>query len=233
MRSRRTLLVPLLAAGLLSGCAFGAGTPVASTTNGVADSSASDVMRTAIANAKAESSVRVVGTGSCTDGAFTVDMHLRSDETGTGSVILGKDTLQIVATKDALYVKAPSTFWTAVSSGSAATTVGEKWVRLSRASSVCISAISSFSSVLANYLGYPGSPAKQPASVVFGTPAVLLELPHDVSFWVSTQGTPLPVRITDPAAPTAISLLDWGKPVTVTLPESGDVLDGSALAATK
>jgi hypothetical protein len=83
---------------------------------------------------------------------------------------------------------------------------------------VCISAITSFSSVLANYLGYPGSPTKRPASIIFGTPAVLLALPNDVSFWVSTQGTALPVRITDPAAPTAISLLDWGKPVTVTVP---------------
>jgi hypothetical protein len=228
--SRRSLLVPLLAAGLLSGCAFGGGSPAASTVNGIADSSAADVLRTSVANAKAESSLRVVGTGSCTDGSFSVDMHLRSDETGFGTVKLGADSLKVVSTTDALYVQAPATFWTALSSSHAASTIGQKWVRLSRASSVCISAITSFSSVLANYLGYPGAPTKQPESVIFGTPAVLLELPHDVSFWVSTQGTPLPVRITDPAAPTAISLVEWGTPVTVTIPQAADVVDGSTLA---
>jgi hypothetical protein len=228
---RRTLLVPLLAAGLLSGCAFGSGAPVTSSTNGVGDASAVDVLRSAVANAKGESSVRVVGTGSCTDGSFSVDMHLRSDETGFGTVKLGSDSLKIVSMSDALYVQAPASFWTALSSSRAASTIGQKWVRLSRASSVCISAVTSFSSVLANYLGYPGTPTKQPESVIFGTPAVPLELPHDVSFWVSTKGTPLPVRITDPAAPTAISLVEWGRPVTVTIPAASDVVDGRTLSA--
>ncbi len=232
MPPRRTALASMVVTGLLSGCAFGAGTPVASTSDGIASSSAADVLRSAVTNAKGEGSVRVVGTGSCTDGAFTVDMHLRSDESGYGTVLLGADTLTIVSTKNSLYVQAPSTFWTALSSPVAAAKVGKKWVRMSRVSSVCISAITSFSSVLANYLGYPGTPTKQPASIVFGTPAVLLSLPHDVSFWVSTQGTPLPVRITDPAAPTAISLVDWGKPVTVTVPTATDVLDSSALTTT-
>ena len=93
-----------------------------------------------------------------------------------------------------------------------------------------MAAITSFSTVLANYLDYPGTPTKEPASIVFGTPAVLLELPDDVSFWVGTQGTPLPVRISDPAAPTAISLVDWGKPVTVTLPAAADVVDSRSSA---
>jgi hypothetical protein len=218
----------LIAAGLLSGCAFGSGAPAASTSNGVADSSAADVFTTSVTNAKAQSSVRVVGTGSCPDGAFTVDLHLRSDESGSGTVKLGKDTLQVVSTKDSIYVQGPASFWTTLSSAASAATIGTKFVRLPRTSSVCISAITSFSSVLANYLGYPGPPTKQPAGIIFGTPAVLLSLPNDVSFWVSTQGTVLPVRITDPAAPTAISLLDWGKPVTVTIPT--DALDSSALA---
>jgi hypothetical protein len=222
----------MVAVGLLSGCAFGAGSVAAPTDNGITASSATDVMSAAVANAKAQTSLRLVGTGSCPDGAFTVDMHLRSDENASGTITLGKDALSVVSTPDALYIKGPASFWTTLSSASAATKVGQKWVKLSRAASACIAAVTSFSTVLANYLGYPGTPTKQPSSVVFGTPAVLLQLPNDVSFWVGTQGTPLPVRITDPAAPTALSLLDWGKPVSVTVPAAADVVDSSVLRTT-
>lgn len=232
MPPRRTALVSMVAVGLLSGCAFGAGSSATPSDNGITASPASDVLSTAISNAKAQTSVRLVGTGSCPDGAFTVDMHLRSDENASGTITLGKDALSVVSTPDALYVQGPATFWTALASTAAATTVGQRWVKLPRTASTCIAAITSFSTVLANYLGYPGAPTKQPSSIVFGTPAVLLQLPNDVSFWVGTQGTPLPVRITDPAAPTALSLVDWGKPVAATVPSTADIVDSSVLRST-
>jgi hypothetical protein len=226
---RRTALASLLTVALLSGCASGAASSAAPSDNGIAGSSASDVMTTAITNAKKQASVHLLGTGSCPDGAFSVDMRLRNDENAAGTVTLGKDALAVVSTPDSLYVKGPASFWTQLSTAAVATTIGQRWVRLPRAASTCISAITSFSTVLANYLGYPGTPTKQPATVVFGTPAVLLQLPNDVSFWVGTEGTPLPVRITDPAAPTALSLLGWGNPVTVTVPAAADVVDGAVL----
>jgi hypothetical protein len=231
-RTALVSLVSLVAVGLVSGCAFGAGSSATPSGNGIAASPASDVLSTAISNARAQTSVRLVGTGSCPDGAFSVDMHLRKDENAVGTITLGKDALSVVSTPEALYVKGPATFWTALTSAAAATRVGQRWVKLPRTASTCIAAITSFSTVLANYLGYPGAPTKQPSSIVFGTPAVLLQLSNDVSFWVGTQGTPLPVRISDPVAPTAISLVDWGTPVTVTVPSAADVLDSSVLRST-
>ncbi len=231
---RTTTWIAIAAAATLAltGCSSTSGSttaPASSADNSISDASPQDILTQATTNAKAQTTVHVHGNGACPTTAFYADMQLRSDEQGTGTVRLGTDTVHLVTTRDAIYVKAPKPFWSLQSSPAAATTVGQKWVRLAKASNPCLAALGSFSAFLTNYLGYPGTPTKTVGGSVFGVPAVALAIAPSISIWVASRGTPLPVRVDDQATGTRISLGEWGTAVSVTVPAKADVVDAAAL----
>jgi hypothetical protein len=160
-------------------------------------------------------------------------MKLRKDETGFGEVRIGVDPMQVVSTREALYVSAPVKFWASQTSDAVAATIGKKWVKLPKSTNPCLAALGSFSAVLANYLGYPGVPTKTVGGAVFGVPAVLLSLPPYVAIWVKSTGTPLPVRVDDQDTGTGISLGEWSNDVSVTVPTGSSVVDSSILVKRK
>ena len=228
LRSTRRLIATALAVLALSACTSSGASTTASGSN-IRDAAAPDILKQATANAKAQTSVHIRGKGACPESAFYTDMKLNSDGSASGSVRFGTSTIQTVASGGALYLKAPETFWASQISATAATKIGDKWVRVSKANNDCLAALTSFPTLLDNYLGYGGAPVKENAAGVFGVPAIMLSLPGNVVIWVAATGEPLPVRIDDPGTATAISLGEWGTKVAVSAPTPPESIDAASL----
>lgn len=225
----------LVGAVLLTGCSDGdaGGTTTAAaspTPNGFATQPAATILETARTAARAQSSVHLTGSGSCPKAPFVADLRLRSDGQGAGTVTMFASTIDLVSTPDALYLRAPQGFWEAQTTKEKAASIGTKWVKLTPAANPCMTALGSFSAVMDNYLGWPGTPTKEKSNAVHGVPAQLLLLPPDVSFWVATTGNPLPVFVGEDTLNTKITFGEWGAPVEVVVPPENDVIDGSTLA---
>jgi hypothetical protein len=224
--SLRGLGVAVVAVAALAGCSSASGT----TETAISDQEPAQILAQATANAKAQSTVRVKGNGSCPDGAFFTDMHLRKDGFGAGSVKFGPDTLSVVGTPTALYVNGPAAFWKAQATAAVAATIGTNWVSFPKGSNVCLATLASFTGVLDNYLGYTGSPTKKSGGKILTVPAVELVFSPSVSLWVASTGTPLPVHVDDTDAGTALAMGEWSADVQVNVPPSIDVIDSSVLA---
>ena len=225
MRTSLTLAAAVVAVGLLTACS---GSP--STSPGSQPSvDPSFVLTQARTNARAADAVHIRGTGQCDLGDFVVDMNLRKDGLGAGSVQVAGETLNLVSTKAAVYLHASRAFWLAQASAAGADRIGTKWVKTTRGASPCLTALSDFSLVLANYLDYPGAPTLLAGDKIQGVPARPIGLGSTVSVWVASSGTLLPVNVHDSATNTDISWSDWGSAATVVVPRTGTYIDGSTL----
>jgi len=214
---RARLVLALVAVTALTGCSRAAAEP-----------DATALLSSAKANAQAASSVHVTGSGGCNGTTFSTDMQLRKDGSGAGAVTLDGQKVQVVTTRDALFVNAPRDFWTAQSGKAAAARIGTHWVSLPKAGNVCLAALGSMSDVITNYLGYDGT-AKLLAGTNFdGTPARLVGIGASTGFWIATA-TSLPIAVKDSTAQTDVAFTDWGADVSVTVPPPSDVVVGSTL----
>jgi hypothetical protein len=205
--------------------------------NGLSSLDGRGILDQALANAKTQTSVHLVGRGKCPQGAFLVDMRLRSDGTAAGSVSFPPDKLDVVATSTDLYVKAPASFWATNLTAKGATSVGSRWVHSTGANdSPCLRALTSYSAVVSNFVDLPGAVTKGSAGTVDGQQAITLTLPIATVF-VSTNGTALPLRVdstassTDGAAQDGVSFAEWNKPVTVSVPTAAESVDTATLLA--
>jgi hypothetical protein len=198
---------------------------------GTADAPAQDpayLLAQATANAKAATAVHIRGTGSCPEGQFVVDMALRDDGTAAGSVTFQGATINVVATKEQLLLHAPQSFWAVQSSTKVAARIGDKWLRISRATNPCIDALTSIPNVTANYFGYSGSPVLQKGTSFKGTPAAQVGIGTDVAYWIATQGTLLPLNVHDATSQTDIAMTEWNSDPSVVVPPATDVIDAAA-----
>jgi len=220
----------MLAVFALSACSAGPSGPSGPSDSGITTKAPGDILTQVRANSTGQTSVHIRGKGSCPSGPFQVDMKLRSDDQATGVVVVNQEELRVTADKGNVYVLATPSFWASEVSAAQAAKIGTHWVKIPRESNPCLSALTKFSNVLANYLNYPGDPKKGSGNAVFGVPAVMLMLPPDVAIWVQTHGPVLPVRVDEPTSQTAISLGEWGTPVTVTLPDQTDTVNASVVA---
>jgi len=206
----------------LAGCSRGAATAAASAPD------PSYLLTQAQKNAQAASAVHIRGTGSCPEGQFVVDMNLRADDTAAGSVTFQGATINVVATKQQLLLNAPASFWTAQSSAKVAARIGQKWLRISRATNPCINALTSIPNVTANYFGYTGTPVLQKGSSFKGTPAAQVVVGTTVAYWIATQGTLLPLNVYDSSNQTDIVLSGWNSNLSVVVPPDSDIIDAAS-----
>lgn len=228
---RRTLfpaLVGIAAVALLAGCARDA---VPSDARSAAAVDPTYLLSQAKANARAASSVHVRGTGQCDLGNFVVDMDLRKDGLGAGSVQVGGQTIDLVSTHDAVFMHGARRFWLTQVAPADADRIGSRWVKVAKGASPCLTALSDYSLVMANYLDYPGTPTLLEGTSMLGTPARLVGLGPDVSIWVASSGTLLPVNVHDVSTNTDITWSAWSSDPAVVVPRAGTVVDGSTLSS--
>jgi hypothetical protein len=223
--------MPIVVVTLLAGCAAST-TATTPTDNGVRDKTPQDIAALAVSTAKAETSLRIKGTGSCgTVGTFGADMSLRQDGTGSGTVQTAGGKVQVVTTPTDVYLQGPAAFWKTQATPTAVKQIGDKWVKAPSAANPCFAALGNFTDVLANYVEIPGTPTKVKSDRVLSVPAQLIQFKPDFSLWVATTGRPLPVYVSSPSTGLAMALGQWGKPVQVDVPSGSQVIDAATLVA--
>lgn len=228
LRSASAIAVTLLAGLAITGCSR---QPDAqSSPSGSSSVDAAFLLSQAKSNAKAASAVHMRGAGQCDLGPFVVEMDLLKDGRGAGSVKIGGETISVVSTPRDLYMHGERSLWLSQVSPQAADLIGDKWVRVAKTANPCLSALSSFSLALTNYLDYPGTPTMREGDQIQGVSGRLIGLGADASIWVSRTGTIMPLNVHDATSGTDIGWSAWNVPVTVVVPRSDDVLDGAKLA---
>lgn len=229
--------MPVLASVLLLGTVAACGAaPASPADNGVSRLDGRTILGRALADARAQSSVRMSGSGRCPEGPWVADLLLGRDGTATGTVTFPPDKVSVVATPIALYLKASPAFWTANTSAAGAARIGDRWVRsTSTRDSPCLRALTSLPAVLSNFVDLPGAVTKEGPGTVLGRPAVTVSVPIATVF-VTTTGTALPLRVDSTAAADAgstqdgVSFTEWNVPVPVAVPAASDSIDATAVA---
>jgi hypothetical protein len=220
VRIRRAFVVVTVAVAvaMLSGCSLASGDTAPGTVDPVS------MLAQATSNAKAATAVHLHGTGQCQQGPFMVDMILRKDGSAAGAVTYGKEVVSVVGTPDALYLNATETFWTAQSDAKTATRIGSRWLKISKVTNPCIAALTDMPTVLANYLGYPGTPVLQQGTAFGGHPARQVGVGSEIAFWIKTDGTLLPINVHDSSTNTDIQFDRWSADLQVLVPPGRDVV---------
>jgi hypothetical protein len=211
---------------VIAGCSSGS---MVATDNGVSKLSGKEILAQASTNAQQQTSVHIHGTGQCPQGAFTTDMKLNKDGSGTGTISFPPYSLQVVSTAQGLYVKGSKLFWTKDASAKIANQIGNRWVlSTSKTANTCLQALGNYSAIMANFLKVAGTATKSGSGAVSGIQAITLNLPT-ATVWVSTTGVALPVRVDSTATTDGMSFYDWNLPVTVTVPAASDVINASVI----
>lgn len=224
---RPSIISMLLIAALTTAACSGA--PDSSPSSSPAAPDAAAALAQAKANAKVQTSVHLKGMGMCPDGPFAVDVTVRDDEAAAGTIKVGSDTLNIVADRQTLLIQAPSAFWAAQSSATTAKAIANRWVRVPRSTNPCFSALTSLSTALDNYLGYPGEPTVVAQKPFEGRDAVLVGINTDVSIWLAAKGTPLPLNVHDVGTGTDITFDKWSEKFTPVVPPAFQVVAAAQL----
>lgn len=211
---------------LLSGCS---GSSPNETPSASASVDPSYLLTQAKQNARAATAVHLRGTGQCDLGDFVVDMDLRKEGLGAGSIQVAGHTINVVSTKAAVYMHGDRDFWTTQVSTADADRIGTKWVKVAKGASPCLTALSDFGLVMDNYLDYPGTPTLLQGTTILGKPARLVGLSSDVSIWIASSGTLLPVNVHDVSTNTDMSWSEWGSVPSIVVPRAGSWIDGATL----
>jgi hypothetical protein len=228
------MVLALASLPLFAGCSASGGES-APTGNGAATMDAPALLRETLSAAQQETSYRYVAALHCQSTAYAVDMKVARDGHADGTVAIGAEKLRVKADGQYVYVKAPAAFWAAQTSLVGANFIGDRWVRWkSGEGSVCISTMTKFSDVLANYLQLDGTPKNGGPGRVAGKEAVVLTLPT-ATVWVAATGKPLPLGVSLAAQDGStegddrVDFGEWGGTVLTDPPATGQVVEPSSV----
>jgi hypothetical protein len=217
----------------LAGCGNSSATtsPATPSSNGVSDLTADQILAKTGAAAKEQSSVHVAGKGSSGGTSLALDLKLRKGGGGVGTITLGTNPIQIITTGTDVYIKADKSFWASQGNGSAATVIGDRWVKASATTSsfASLAQLGDFSTAIDTFLKPDSAITKGDVGTASGIPAIAL-VSTSGKLWVATTGSPLPVQIDSGTAGDALKFTDWGATVDVPVPAEKDVLDLSKLS---
>lgn len=231
------LTTAVVAAGVLAlaGCGSSSSTATSqsasASTNGVAALTADQALAKSLETAKAQKSVHIVGKTTSGGQTTGLDLHVQKGAPGYGSITIGANTIQLVATTTDVYMKAGKAFWTSNGNAATAELVGDRWVKapITNASFSGLADFTNFDSSLSGILKPSGTLTKGTEGSVNGQPAVPLVSSADGQLWIATTGDPLPIQIDGKTAGESVVFSEWNTPVTVTVPAAADTVDFSKL----
>ncbi len=239
-RGRVSQLVTAVAAvGVLAlaGCGSSSSTGASSvvpspTTNGVAALTADQILAKSVAAAQAQKSVHIAGTMTAKGQTTGIDLHVQKGAPGYGSITLGANTIQVVATATDVYLKANKGFWASTGGAAAAEVVGERWVKapISNPAFSGLSDFTDFDKAIAGILKPDGVITKGTEGTANGQAGISLKSPTGM-LWVATTGDPLPIQIDSGTAGEAVVFSDWNVAITVPVPPAADTIDYTKLKA--
>lgn len=180
-----------------------------------------------LAAAKAAASVHV--TGSMTEGGqrLSLDLRLVAGEGASGSMVLGKQRIDIVRLGPFSYFRVGASFWRRYGGAVAAELFAGRWVKIS--SSVpgfaSLTSLTDMSRLFAGMLGSHGPLSLGGTRTIAGTPAIaVVDASKDGgTLWIAASGTPYPLRVTQTGGPGYVSFDAWNAPMRITAP--ADAID--------
>jgi hypothetical protein len=236
-RTTTAAIAATLAVGALitAGCGSSSSSSSSTATNGEAAKSANEILADTQAAAKSASSVHMTISG--LPGQFSgATLDLSKGNGATGSMNVGKSTVDITVTNTDFYMKADGTFWKSqTSSASTAQLFAGKWIKIptsgSAASSLSqVKNLTDMTTFFSGALKPTGTVTKGGTTTVNGMQVVQLKSGTGGSLYVSLEGTPYPVEIQqNPSQGGGLATFtNWNAPVTVSAP--ANALDFSTAA---
>ncbi len=249
MRSVRVLTVAAAAAALLAGCAgeatVGRGQPadrLAATApgsptarpagNGVAALPPDQIVsRARLALSKA-ATVRIRADVRSAGQPVRMDLRIVGSRGAIGTMTVDGQTFQLLRIGKAAYIKATEAVWRKLGAGAGASLLVGKWVKVSTkdkdfADVITFTDIAAFSKEVFDQ-GLVGTPASSRVTLR-GLDAVKLADPDGNSLYVAAgTGQPYPLRLQSLAPKSdsgTIDFLDFNRPVQLSLPPAGQVVD--------
>ncbi|WP_377269536.1 hypothetical protein [Peterkaempfera sp. SMS 1(5)a] len=240
MRRTAALGTVCAAVALAAGCSGPPPDPDAGT-NGIGRQAPDTIAAKARAAALGASSVHLSGTVVSAGATYRLDMRLKSGG-GTGKVVSGARTFELLRVGSQLYVKGDAAFYSEASSGSssavsasASAKLEGKYVRVHSTdpSYRQLSVFTDKAAMLGSVTDLGGPARKADYRKVDGLRTVAVTTDGGSTVRVSLQGTPLPVEVDRPGNAGTLTLSEYGRDFTVTAPSAGQVLDfGTGSAAT-
>jgi hypothetical protein len=188
------LLAPLLVSVLvLAGCGGGG-----SSSNGVADKSADEIVADATAAVKEAESVHVQG-GTGGDGSIELDIYLVRDEGGEGTLTANGVSFEMIRIGDKAYFKGDDAFWQQFGGDAAASLMRGRWLVAPANSGdlASFTPLTDIDQLFGELLGNHGEPLeKGDETEVDGEPAIEVNDPSEGGkLYVATEGEPYPVKV--------------------------------------
>lgn len=247
MRSVRIAAIAAVAIALVGGCSkstSGSGTAGTGDAiknapdNGVAALAPAEILAKVQAALPKVSSVHISGGGVSDGQKVALDVKIKGTQgsAGTLSIPIGSDSTSstikldfIVIGKDA-YIKGDDTFWKtlAPSSPLSAAQLQGKWLKGSPDSERLkpLLTFGDLTSLSTELLKPDGKLTKGAAKDIHGTKTIGLvdSGANGGTLYISTQGEPLPVQISQDKGATTIDFTDYGKPVELTAPPADQLV---------
>jgi hypothetical protein len=226
-RTTTAAIAATLAVGavITAGCGSSSSTSSTAANNGEAAKSASQILADTQAAAKSATSVHLAISG--LPGQFSgASLDLSKGNGATGSMNVGKSSIDLTVTNTAFYMKGDGTFWqTETSSPATAQLFAGKWIKIPTTGSAAASlsqvkSITDMDTFFSGALKPSGTVTKAGTTTVNGIQVVQLKSGTGGSLFVSLEGTPYPVEIQqNPSQGGGLATFsNWNAPVTVAAP---------------
>ncbi|MEY9968696.1 F0F1-type ATP synthase membrane subunit c/vacuolar-type H+-ATPase subunit K [Streptacidiphilus sp. MAP12-16] len=216
-----------------SGAASGAANAPSSAAGTLEGLSGAEIGTRAIADLKAASSVRMIGSGMDSGASVSWDLSLASGRGCTGKISKGSaGSFQIVVIGTKFWLKPDAAFWKAAG-GSDPATLGAltgKYLETTTTNSrmASLADLCDVNKSLVKAVGDVSGLTKGIAVTVNGQKALAMDDASTSIVTVSDSATPEILRVTSGGAnPSRVNLSDYNKPVTLTPPSSSEILDGA------
>lgn len=239
MRSRTPVAVAaaaLFILGGVAGCSTSTTSGTASespsaaaTPNGVQKLDSKQILADSRAAAAAASSVTVAVVRDNAGTEIRTDLTLSSD--GSNGTLGQPDgqSVEVIGTADAIYVKGDA-FAQSLGTENAAAVQG-KWLMIPKDNPAAQSfaGLGSVKEFADTTLSAPEDLKKLDVQDIDGMQAVGLESAQG-TLWIATEGEPYPIKITAPKGQSgSLTMSGWNQPVTITPPPQDEVVDISTL----
>ncbi|MGH8836442.1 MAG: hypothetical protein ACRDWG_15815 [Actinomycetes bacterium] len=208
----------------------------ASTTNGVEQLSATEILDKAKAAAVAAGSVHVSGEVVQDEGTFGIDMRFGADGS-TGTMTFNGAQLELLRVGADVYMKATGDTWNDLTGQQGVgELIADRYVKVPAGDESFgdFTSFLSLESFIDGVLDPTGELEKGTTTEVRGAQAIGVvdtDKEDGGTVYIALTGEPLPLRIqgAEGSTESAIDFLDWGKAMAVTAPAEGDVVDLSEL----
>lgn len=215
---RRAAVAALLAGGLLlAGCG--------SSTNGVEDLSAVEILTEVRAAVRDASSAHLTGTIGSADTGIEIDLTLTADGGANGTLTNGEQVITLLAVDGTTWYAANEAFWTGKVDAAKVAEVADKYVKLPATDST-FDDFTDWDAFWQGALDPEGVAQKGDVTEFDGRQVVeLIDTKTDGVLYVALEGEPYPVGVRGGKDQGTVTLSDWNAPVTLEPPAEADTVD--------